>query len=93
MSFRLDGVGLTHANGFTALTGIDLRAEQGERIALVGPSGAGKTTLLSILGTALAPTVGTAEILDAPSFPRRRESMVVAEKKAVILSASEGSPF
>lgn len=64
MSFALDGVGLTHANGFTALSGITLRANKGERIALIGPSGAGKTSLLSVLGTALAPTAGVAEILD-----------------------------
>ena len=30
MSFVLDGVGLTHANGFVALEGIALRAERGE---------------------------------------------------------------
>lgn len=64
MSFALDGVGLTHANGFTALSGITLRANKGECIALIGPSGAGKTSLLSVLGTALAPTAGVAEILD-----------------------------
>lgn len=64
MSFALDGVGLTHANGFTALSGITLKAERGERIALIGPSGAGKTSLLSVLGTALAPSVGTLELLN-----------------------------
>ena len=64
MSFALNGVGLTHANGFAALREITLKAEKGERIALIGPSGAGKTSLLSVLGTALAPTAGTAEVLD-----------------------------
>ncbi|UCV19060.1 phosphonate ABC transporter ATP-binding protein [Ferribacterium limneticum] len=64
MSFCLNGVGLTHANGFAALDGITLKAEKGERIALIGPSGAGKTSLLSVLGTALAPTAGTADILE-----------------------------
>ena len=64
MSFALNGVGLTHANGFAALKEITLKAEKGERIALIGPSGAGKTSLLSVLGTALAPTAGTAEVLD-----------------------------
>ena len=68
MSFALDGVGLTHANGFTALSGITLTAVRGERIALIGPSGAGKTSLLSVLGTALAPSAGTAEILDFGLF-------------------------
>lgn len=65
MSFALAGVGLTHANGFTALADINLRAGRGERIALIGPSGAGKTSLLSVLGTALAPTAGRLAVLDA----------------------------
>ncbi|UCV03407.1 phosphonate ABC transporter ATP-binding protein [Dechloromonas denitrificans] len=63
MSLALDGVGLTHANGFTALAGITLKADQGEHIALIGPSGAGKTSLISVLGTALAPTTGQARVL------------------------------
>ena len=58
MGFRLEGVGLTHANGFTALAGVSLAAARGERIAVIGPSGAGKTTLLRLLGAALRPTDG-----------------------------------
>lgn len=65
MSFALAGVGLTHANGFVALADIDLAAEQGERIALIGPSGAGKTSLLAVLGTAFRPSAGTRRLLDA----------------------------
>jgi len=64
VSLALAGVGLTHANGFAALAEIGLRAEKGERIALIGPSGAGKTSLLSVLGTAQAPTAGQAAVLD-----------------------------
>lgn len=67
MSFELDGVGLTHANGFVALGSVSLRAEKGERIALIGPSGAGKTSMLSVLGTAQAPTAGQARILETPT--------------------------
>lgn len=65
MSFSLDGVGLTHANGYTALADISLRADRGERIALIGPSGAGKTSLLSVIGTALPPTAGQGTVLDS----------------------------
>lgn len=64
MSFCLDGVGLTHANGFTALSGISLEAKRGEQIALIGPSGAGKTSLLSVMGTALKPNCGQLTVLD-----------------------------
>lgn len=63
MSFSLQGVGLTHANGHVALAGIDLQAHQGECIALIGPSGAGKTSLLNTIGTAMPPTQGQVTVL------------------------------
>jgi len=66
MSFDLNGVGLTHANGTVALQDIALKAGQGECLALVGPSGAGKTSLLSVLGTALRPSTGRAVVLQTP---------------------------
>ena len=59
----LDDVGLTHSNGFTALSHISLSAIQGESIALIGPSGAGKTSLLSTIGTAYLPTAGRMQVL------------------------------
>ena len=64
-AFRLADARLTHANGFVALSGIDLGARVGERIALVGPSGAGKTSLLGLIGTAHAPSGGHVEVLGA----------------------------
>jgi phosphonate transport system ATP-binding protein len=63
MSFMLDDVGLTHSNGFTALSQISLSATQGESIALIGPSGAGKTSLLNTIGTAHLPTTGRMQVL------------------------------
>ena len=39
MSFALNGVGLTHANGFAALREITLKAEKGERIVKAAVKG------------------------------------------------------
>lgn len=82
MSFVLSGVRVVHAGDAPALAGISLAAEQGERIALIGPSGAGKTTLLSLLGTVRAPSSGEVELLGcapqqcSPAALRRLRSRI-----------------
>jgi phosphonate transport system ATP-binding protein len=65
MGFELEGVGLTHGNGFRALQRISLRVSRGERVAVIGPSGAGKTSLIRLLGTALRPSEGRLDVLGA----------------------------
>lgn len=44
------------------LRGIDLRAEPGELVALVGPSGAGKTTITALVSRLYDPTSGSVRI-------------------------------
>ena len=44
--------------GVTALDGVTLRIDAGERRAIIGPNGAGKTTLFNILTGELEPTSG-----------------------------------
>ena len=40
--------------GFTALDGVDLHVNKGERFGLIGPNGSGKTTMINCISGALA---------------------------------------
>ena len=63
-TFRLDRLTVRHlAQGkAVALHAIDLVVDQGEQVAIIGPSGAGKTTLLNTLACAHRPAQGAFEL-------------------------------
>ena len=50
----------------TALQGIDLELQRGERLMLVGPNGSGKTTLLRLLQGVVAAAGGERQLPSAP---------------------------
>src|SRR5690349_11441464 len=61
-AFDLSHVSVVRPGKFL-LSDVSWRVEPGERWVVIGANGAGKTTLLQIIGAALYPTTGEAEVL------------------------------
>ncbi|MFN8217546.1 MAG: ABC transporter ATP-binding protein [Solirubrobacterales bacterium] len=59
---ELRGVSLRYDGGAPALTGIDLRVQAGQTVALVGPSGSGKTSLVGLIARLYDPSEGTVTV-------------------------------
>lgn len=57
-ALALSGVGVTYANGVTALRDLSLAIPEGSFRALLGPSGCGKSTMLKVVAGLIAPTAG-----------------------------------
>jgi iron complex transport system ATP-binding protein len=84
-ALRLRGVDVRYRDR-PALTAVDLDIAVGERVALIGGNGAGKSTLLRVAVGTLAPTAGTAELLEQPVGTLDR--MAVARRIAVVPQAA-----
>ena len=55
----ISGIGKTYADGTEALRGINVSAESGEIVAILGGSGCGKTTLLRLVAGLDEPSTGS----------------------------------
>jgi ATP-binding cassette subfamily B protein len=79
-------------NGVEVLRGVTLRAEPGQRVALVGPSGAGKSTLVSLLLRYYDPDGGRVRIdgRDAREYPlhQLRASMAVVPQDVFLFGGT-----
>jgi ABC-2 type transport system ATP-binding protein len=53
-----------HFGDFSAVDGVSFEVPEGQLVAVLGPNGAGKTTTLEMLEGFVAPTSGTARVLD-----------------------------
>lgn len=68
-----------YPDGTTAVTGVDVTVEAGERVAVLGPNGAGKSTLLLLLGGLVDPDGGTVRY-----FGRDQPADAVRERIGVL---------
>ena len=84
--YKLTGVKKQYQKGRTtvdALAGVDLVIEDGEWLAIQGPTGHGKTTLLQVLGGLDRPTSGMVDF-DGQDLAALRESQVTKVRAASI---------
>ena len=84
--YKLTGVTKRYQQGrvtVDALAGVDLVIEDGEWLAIQGPTGHGKTTLLQILGALDRPTSGIVDF-DGQDLAALREAQVARVRAASI---------
>ncbi|MFB7918558.1 ABC transporter ATP-binding protein [Streptomyces sp. NPDC056061] len=89
-SLRAAGVHYAYTDGPEVLHGIDLAVQEGEYLAVVGPSGAGKTTLGRLLAGIDVPTRGQVTTAGTPLSAlspdqRRHEVLMVTQEHHVFL--------
>jgi cobalt/nickel transport system ATP-binding protein len=81
-SLEVAGLAYAYPDGHQALFGVDLRIEQGERVALLGPNGAGKTTLILHLNGILTGGLGSVRVA---GLEVRKESLQEIRRRVGIV--------
>jgi NitT/TauT family transport system ATP-binding protein len=92
-TIELESVGKTFRSStgtLRALSGMSLRVERGERVALVGRTGSGKTTALSLMLGLREPTEGTVRVLGIDPF---REFGALAGRTSVVFQQDRLLPW
>lgn len=84
-SLELTGLSFAYPDGHRALDGVDLRVEQGERVALLGPNGAGKTTLVLHCNGILCAGAGSVNVAGLVVDPTDRGSLAEIRRRVGIV--------
>jgi len=97
MSLYIQNTTLTFPDGrdrVTALDNVSLQVEDGELIALTGPSGSGKSSLLAVAGTLITPDSGSVQVGDKQvgSMSARERARLRREEVGFVFQADNLLP-
>ena len=87
VALELEDVDFAYTPGNPVLTGVDLRVESGEFVAIAGPNGGGKTTLLRLALGLERPTRGEVRLFGEPARSVRRPPRGSATSRSARTSA------
>lgn len=91
MAIVLREAGFTYPDGSEAVRSVDLRIEDGKRVAIVGQNGAGKTTTVKLMNGLLQPTHG--EVLVDGSSTRGRTTASIATSVGYVFQNPDDQIF
>ena len=89
-ALSVTGLAYSYPGGRPALSGIDLRVEPGERVAVLGPNGAGKTTFILQLNGVLS---GTGRIEIAGLAAAKRNLAEIRRRVGVVFQDPDDQLF
>jgi cobalt/nickel transport system ATP-binding protein len=83
----------SYPDGTSAVQGVDLKIERGEKIAFVGPNGSGKSTLFLLLNGTLRPAGGEVLISGRPIRYDSRSLRETRKKVGIVFQNSDDQLF
>lgn len=87
------GVGFAYHPKHPVLTGVTLRIEAGQRLAVVGPNGGGKTTLFRLAAGALRPASGQIAVTGSPVRHSRAGLRALRQQVQLVLQDPDDQLF